>query len=119
MGHYIFPGYPAFLDGAAAELGLPSHAAGGGPPAALAAIANLCAQAATAEPGHVGQILGEAAAIRDRMLVASRAADLMLSEVARAREATDPEPSPRAEPADEPARNRPGRPASRPTPTRP
>ncbi len=80
MDRYTFPGYPAFLERAAEDLGLAP--AGRSAPGPLAAMANLCAQASTAEPAHVPEILAEAAAHRDHLLVAARAAGLMLADVA-------------------------------------
>jgi hypothetical protein len=96
-----FPGFPAYLGRAAEELGYDPSLAAGAPPAALAAMANLCAQASTSGPGPAAAILGRAAALRDRLRVAARAAELMLDDVARATT-----PSPEAEPE---ARPRPAR----------
>ena len=103
MDRYTFPGYPAFLERAAEELGLVPSPARGSSPGPLAAMANLCAQASTAEAAHVDEILAEAATFRDRLLVAARAAGLMLSEVVQASTAAATEPPPAAPPA--PARS--------------
>jgi hypothetical protein len=122
LDRYTFPGYPAFLERAAEELGLAPSAHGRSSPGPLAAMANLCAQASTAEPAHVAGILAEAGAFRDRLRVAARAAELMLAEVTRARTAVAAGPPPTAPPVDhagEPARPRPARPATRPNSYRP
>jgi hypothetical protein len=114
---YTFPGYPAFLERAAEELGLAPMLLGRSSPGPLASMANLCAQASTAEPAHVAAILAEAGAFRDRLRVAARAAELMLAEVEQARTAVAAEPPPPAPPvnhAEGPARPRPTRPISRP-----
>ena len=111
MDRSPFLGYPAFLARAAAELEVdPSHARGRAP-AALSAMANLCAQASTAEAPHVLAILAEAAALRDRLLVAARAADLMLGDVAG--------PAPRPRHPEDHGRPRPARPSNRPSSQRP
>jgi hypothetical protein len=118
LDRYTFPGYPAFLERAAEELGLAPSPAGGSSPGPLAALANLCAQASTAEAAHVAEILAEAATFRDRLLVAARAAGLMLAEVTQARSATEPEPpapAPLPDRVAEPARPRHTRPPNRPT----
>ncbi len=121
MDRYTFPGYPAFLARAASDLGLAPPPSGGAPPGPLAAMANLCAQASTAEAAHVAEILAEALAFRDRLLVAARAAELMLAEVSRARSAepVGPPAGPRRDHAEESARPRHPRPSNRPTPHRP
>lgn len=121
MDRYTFPGYPAFLARASEELGLASGPAGSSA-GLLGPMANLCGQASTAEPAHVPQILAEAAGFRDRLLVTARAAELMLTEVARARSDDGAEESPAPLPTDRhegPARPRPARPSSRPSSHRP
>ena len=115
MNHYIFPGYPAFLERAAEDLGL---APSGSSPGPLAAMANLCAQASTAEAAHVAEILAEAASLRDRLLVATRAAGLMLAEVAEARSSDGGSPPPPRN-VEETVRQRPSRPSNRPSSHRP
>ena len=122
MDRYTFPGYPAFLERAAEELGLAPATLGRSAPGPLSAMANLCAQASTAEQAHVAEILAAAGAFRDRLRVAARAAELMLAEVERVRTAVAAEPPPTAPPADhsgEPARPRLTRPTSRPNFHRP
>lgn len=117
MDRYTFPGYPAFLERAAEDLGFVPALAGWASPGPLAAMANLCAQASTAEAAHVAEILAEAAALRDRLLVATRAAELMLADVARARSVDGGSaPSHRAE---ETIRPRPARPSNRSSSHRP
>ena len=85
MSPYVFPGYPAFLESAAAELGHPESSGAAGRIVPLTALSNLCAQAAHADPAHVRGILAKAAEFRDRLAVALRAAELMLAEVEAAR----------------------------------
>jgi hypothetical protein len=85
-------------------------------------MANLCAQASTANPAQASTILHEAAAFRDRLLVAARAAELMLDEVALASSVDagrDPAPVPRSRQED-PGRSKTIRPSpNRPTSHRP
>jgi hypothetical protein len=92
MDRYVFPGYPDFLERAIGELGFPVSFAWGRIPQALAGIANLCAQASDANRDHVAMILHEAASLRDQLLIASKAADLMLDEVKQARVQAQAEP---------------------------
>jgi hypothetical protein len=113
MDRYIFPGFPDFLERAIGELGFPVPFARGRIPQALAGLANLCAQASDADRDHVAMILHEAALLRDQLLVASRAAELMLDEVTRARGALQAEP--RAIPTPRDARAGQG---ARPTPAK-
>lgn len=115
MDRYIFPGYPAFLERATEDMGL--ALSGRAVPGPLAAMANLCAQASTAEPPHVPEILARAAAHRDDLLVAARAADLMLTEVERARSADSGQAPPQR--GEEAARTRSSRPSNRPSSLRP
>lgn len=112
MDRYAFPGYPAFVERAASELGIAPAPSGGPSPGPLAALANLCAQASTAESAHVAEILAAAGAFRDRLLVAARAAELMLAEVERARSAAPATAAP-ADGAAGPARPRSPRPSHR------
>jgi len=95
LSRYVFPGYPAFLDAAAAELGRPELAAPARRVTALTSMANLCAQATHAEAGHVAGIMAKAAEFRDQIATALRAADLMLADVEAGRA---PEPGPPAAP---------------------
>jgi len=103
LSSYVFPGYPVFLEAAANEIGRPESAALARRIAPLAALANLCAQAALGDPAHAEGILAKAAEFRDQLAIALRAAELMLADVeagrARSRPAAQvrPEPKP-AEP---------------------
>jgi hypothetical protein len=81
LSSYVFPGYPAFLESAAAELGYPESAGPARRIVALTALANLCAQAAHGDPVHVEGILAKAAGFRDQLATALRAAELMLIDV--------------------------------------
>jgi hypothetical protein len=97
---YHFPGHPAFLDAAAAENGLADAALAARRDATLAAVANLCSQAAEVDSRHVVGILAEAQALTDRLRVALHASDLMLEHVrsgrAVARPTSDPARRPKA-----------------------
>jgi hypothetical protein len=57
---YHFPGFPAFLEAAAAEEGRPEAAGPSRRNATLAAVATLCGQAAEADGPHVASILAKA-----------------------------------------------------------
>jgi len=81
LSRYVFPGHPIFLQAAAQELGRPESADPARRVGPLTALANLCAQAAHAEAGHVAGILAKAAEFRDQLATALRAADLMLLDV--------------------------------------
>ena len=81
MPRYHFPGHPAFLDAAVAEIGLADAALAARRDATLAAVANLCAQAAEVDSRHVAGILDEADALADRLRVALRASELMLEHI--------------------------------------
>lgn len=98
MTPYVFPGYPAFLEAAAEELGRPESAGPGRRISAIAELANLCAQASLADPGHVAGILAKAAEFRDQLATALRAAELMIADVEAGRKA-DPSPTPEPGPA--------------------
>jgi hypothetical protein len=76
-----FPGYPSYLDTAAADLGRPEAARPARSIATLSALANLCAQASAASPAAVAGILAKADEFRDQLHVAYRAAELMLDEL--------------------------------------
>lgn len=76
-----FRGYPEYLEVAAVELGLPETVAAARRIAALAALANLCAQAIHAEPTQVDGILAQAERFRDQLRAAARAAELILGDV--------------------------------------
>jgi hypothetical protein len=116
MDRYVFPGFPEFLERAIAELGFPLPFARGRIPEALAGLANLCAQASDTDREQAAQILREAASLRDQLLVATRAADLMLDEVTQARVQAQAEPrTPRDAQAGAGERPTPTKPASRPT----
>jgi hypothetical protein len=82
MGQSAFPGFPTFCERAAELLGFAPELVWGAPPAGLAALSNLCAQASTAEPRHLSQILEQAGIQRDRLIVAAKAAELMIDSVA-------------------------------------
>ena len=91
MSSYVFPGYPAFLEAAAAELGRPESAVPARRIVPLTALADLCAQASRGEQAHVAGILAKAAEFRDQLATALRAAELMLASVEAGRA---PAPSP-------------------------
>lgn len=112
MHPYVFPGSPVFVRQAAEELDAPGSVPFAAPNPALIALANLCAQAALADPGRVATILAHAAGFRDQLRTALRAADLMIAHVeeGRAAPAGDGEPTPAEIPAP-PPRVRDGRPA--------
>jgi hypothetical protein len=76
----LFPGFPAYLEAAAAEVGHPEAARPARRISTLAAMANLCAQAALADEVHAAGILAKASEFRDQLLVAHRAAELMLAD---------------------------------------
>ena len=65
---------------------------------ALAALANLCAQASQADGAHVEGILAKACEFRDQLHAAHEAADLMLADIRRGRGAPAPGPSIRPAP---------------------
>lgn len=92
MPSYVFPGYPAFLEAAAAQLGHPESADPARRIAPLAALANLCAQASRSRPEHVDGILAKAVEFRDQLATALRAAEMMLASV-EAGLAPEPDPS--------------------------
>ncbi len=81
MPSYVFPGFPRFVESAAAELGLLNSARPVRRLTALTDLANLCAQAAHGDPSRVDAILAKAAEFRDQLAIALRAADLMLADV--------------------------------------
>jgi hypothetical protein len=91
LSSYIFPGYPIFLESAAAELGHPESAASASRIVPLTALSNLCAQAAHGDLAHVRGILAKAAEFRDQLAVALRAAELMLADVEAGRSRSEPE----------------------------
>jgi hypothetical protein len=104
LSSYVFPGYPRFLAEAASELGLPDAVGPARRIAPLAAMANLCAQAAHGDPAHAESILARAAEFRDQLATAHRAAQLMLDDVeAGVRRPREPEPEPEAEPEPTPS----------------
>ena len=97
MNRYVFPGFPVFLARAAEQLGVDAIATAAKPPAAIASLANLCAQAATAaEDAHAAAILKEATVHIDRLVVAAKAAQMMLDEVGAARGSIPARPTPEA-----------------------
>lgn len=107
MARHAFPGFPAFLDAAAEQIGRPEAARPARGTSGLSALANLCAQAALADPPHVAGILAKAEEFRDQLHAAHLAADLMLADVRAAREV--PRPSSQAE-RPRPLPSRPGGP---------
>lgn len=116
MARHHFPGFPAFLDAAAEQIGRPEAARPARQVGGLSALANLCAQAAVADASHVDGILEKAAEFRDQLHAAYLAADLMLADVRAGRRTADPETSiDRPKPPAEPTR-RAGARAAFPTP---
>ena len=95
MQRYHFPGHPAFLDAAAAEIGRPESASAARRDATLHAVATLCAQAAEGEARHVPGILAEAHKLVDRLRASLRAAELMLDHVRDGRLIAPQAPAPR------------------------
>jgi hypothetical protein len=81
--HYTFPGYPAFLEAAARQIGHPEAEAPARRITTLSALANLCAQAGTARQEQAPAVMAKAAEFRDQLHAAYRAAELMLTEVNR------------------------------------
>jgi len=76
-----FPGYPAFLESAARQIGRPEAEAPARRIATLSALANLCAQASLGGPEVAPAVLAKAAEFRDQLHAAALAADLMIAEV--------------------------------------
>ncbi len=93
MDRYVFPGFPVFQVRAAERLGVAATVMDGKPLAAIASLANLCAQAALADSDHVATILAEATLYSDRLIVAAEAAQMMLDEVGDARGLPRPIPA--------------------------
>ena len=105
MPRHHFPGYPPFLDAAAEQIGHPEAARPARRIEALAALANLCAQAAEADEPHVEGILVKAAEFRDQLHAAHRAAELMIADVQAGRGPARPAPQPeRPKPTPDPGR---------------
>jgi hypothetical protein len=103
VAKHPFPGFPAFLARAAAEIGRPEAADPARRITTLAAVANLCAQAADAELAHVPAILAKATEFCDQLQAAWRAAELMIADL-RAGRGLDPRPEEQPlDRADEPA----------------
>ena len=88
MSSYVFPGYPAFLEAAAAELGRPDSVDPARRIVPLTALANLCAQASRGDRAHLAGILAKAAEFRDQLATALRAAELMIADVEAGRAST-------------------------------
>jgi hypothetical protein len=78
---YHFVGAVHFVEKAAAEMGRPVLAGAVRRLGALSSLAGLCAQAVHAETSQAVRILAEAAAYRDQLHTAARAADLILDDV--------------------------------------
>ena len=76
-----FPGYPDYLDAAAAALGHPEAAIPARRIATLSALANLCAQASLADDGRAAVILAKAEEFVVQLRVAARAAEAMLADL--------------------------------------
>ncbi len=87
MPKYQFPGFPAFLDAAAEEIGHPEAAGPARREATLAAIATLCGQAADAEDRHVAGILEKAQELSAQLNATFRASELMVAAVRAGRAA--------------------------------
>ena len=76
-----FPGFPDYLDAAAAALGHPEAAAPARRIVTLSALANLCAQASLADEGRAAIILARAEEFVVQLQVAARAAEMMLADL--------------------------------------
>lgn len=107
MDGYVFPGHPVFIAKAVALLGLSDSDPEGKPLPPIVALANLCAQAATAELGDVEAILRQAELFHRRLLIATEAAGLMLDEVRTKRLQTDPTSATTTGPLHRPKSSRP------------
>jgi hypothetical protein len=96
MPNFHFPGFPTYLQAAATELGRPELAEPARRIPALSRMADLCAQAAEADPAHIGAILRAASEFRDQIRIARLAADRMIAaaRVAAGLPAETPEPVP-------------------------
>ena len=81
MPRYQFPGFPAFLDAAAAEIGHPEVSIPARRDTTLAAIGTLCSQAADAEYRHVAEILAKAQELTNQLQATHRAAERMVADV--------------------------------------
>jgi hypothetical protein len=91
LARHPFPGYIAFLDDAARQIGRPGAAAPARRIGTLAALANLCAQAAEADEADVPGILARAREFRDQLRAAYLAADMMLTDAESwSRDSPDP-----------------------------
>lgn len=75
-----FLGFPLYLDRAATELTHPEMSIPARRITPLAAIANLCAQASTADDASASCIFGKADELRHQLHVAALAADMMLDD---------------------------------------
>jgi len=110
VARHDFPGFPAFLEAAARQIGHPEAAGPARRIETLSALANLCAQAAHADGAHVEGILAKAREFRDQLHAAHRAADLMLADLDSERGTAGPSPAPDSpEPAAESSRRIGGR----------
>ena len=81
MARYTFPGFFGFLKDAASQIGHPEAEGPARRMLALAALANLCAQAGQADSADVAGIMTKAEEFRDQLHAAYAAAELMLFEV--------------------------------------
>lgn len=81
VARYTFPGFFGFLKDAALQIGHPEAEGPARKVLALAALANLCAQAGEADSGNVEGIMAKAEEFRDQLHAAYAAAELILIEV--------------------------------------
>jgi hypothetical protein len=81
VSRYNFPGYPAFIEAAAIDLGLSANTYCARRDDAIALIASLCAQAADGESKCVEGILVEAERYVQQLRLGLRAAELMIANV--------------------------------------
>jgi hypothetical protein len=79
--HHPFLGFPRYLDRAAVAIAHPEASIPARRITPLAAIANLCAQASTADEAHLAGIHAKAAEFRHQLHAAALAADMMLEDV--------------------------------------
>jgi hypothetical protein len=76
----IFPGFPEFLDRAAAVLDVPEARLEARRVPSVAAVANLCAQADRGDTERALQILEQAQGILDQLRVATLGVEMMLAQ---------------------------------------
>jgi hypothetical protein len=90
VSNHPFLGFPRYLDHAAAAIAHPEASIPARRIAPLAAIANLCAQASTADEAHLAGIHAKAAEFRDQLHVAALAANMMLDDVFASESRSEP-----------------------------